>query len=324
VLPSNKAIGGYFELELPQGFVEKYPGALGYQSARAAFMALLQNSPAITRVWMPYYICDSMVSPVLAAGKELAFYRIDQRFFIEDRLNLAEGDLLLYVNYFGVCDRNVLELLCTYDPKRVVIDCSQAFYSGPFNCLATIYSPRKFFGVPDGGLLMTAVSIPEPLQIDEGSCQRATHLIKRLSFDAEAGYGDYQAAELTLSDVAPKRISQLTSRLLRSIDYDAVRARRKRNFSALHHALGSTNRLSVDLDVINGPMAYPYLPAEGALRQQLISHRVFIATYWTEVLERVPQEGHEAKLVSNLCALPCDQRLSADAVARIINLVERN
>ena len=52
---SGKAIGGYFELELPRGQDDYYPQALKYQSARAAFYALLLFAKP-QRVWMPYYI----------------------------------------------------------------------------------------------------------------------------------------------------------------------------------------------------------------------------------------------------------------------------
>lgn len=82
-------------LELPQGFPEKYPDALRYQSARAAYLALLQQLPNIRRVWMPHYICDSMLAPVKAAGKETIFYHINEQLSISNAIPLAGNDLLL-------------------------------------------------------------------------------------------------------------------------------------------------------------------------------------------------------------------------------------
>jgi hypothetical protein len=67
VLSPDKAIGGYFELELSRGRGEYYPDAYRFQSARAAFLALLQTGqPA--RVWMPRYLCDSMFEPLRRSG----------------------------------------------------------------------------------------------------------------------------------------------------------------------------------------------------------------------------------------------------------------
>lgn len=218
----NRVIGGYFELELPKIKAEKYPDAVKYQSARAAFFALLQQIPDIKRVWAPTYICDSMLAPIYAAGKELAFYSINEKFRINEPIKLDRDDLLLYVNYFGVCGENVGEILKRYSPDQVVIDCSQAFYSGPYDCLASIYSPRKFFGVPDGGLLVTRLVMSLPQEQDQGSANRMKHLIKRLAFSAEDGYASYKSAEESLCDLTPKIMSALTMRLLESIDYEGV------------------------------------------------------------------------------------------------------
>lgn len=234
----SKGIGGYFELELPQGLPEKYPDALKYQSARAAFLALLQHLPNIKRVWMPYYICDSMLAPVHAAGKELAFYSINERFAIKDTISVAADDLLLYVNYFGVCEENVAEVLAQYEPAQLVIDCSQAFYSAPFECLATIYSPRKFFGVPDGGLLYSQIPISTPEEVDVTSFVRTEHLLRRLGDSPEGGYAAYQRAEESLSDLEPRKMSNLSERILASIDFEAVRRIRKENFKMLNDWLG--------------------------------------------------------------------------------------
>ena len=71
------------------------------------------------------------------------------------------------MNYFGVCEKVQDELLLKYNSEQLVFDHSQAFFTPPKKCLATIYSPRKFFGVPDGGLLFTEVKIQLPKNQDE-------------------------------------------------------------------------------------------------------------------------------------------------------------
>ena len=58
---ADGALGGYFELELPPAPNPLYPQALAYQSARAAFQALLTaGNPG--RVWIPRFICDEMIA----------------------------------------------------------------------------------------------------------------------------------------------------------------------------------------------------------------------------------------------------------------------
>jgi len=150
----TKPIGGYFELELPESNGHFYSQALKFQSARAAFYALLETGKP-QRVWMPKYICDSMLLPLQALKIEIVFYDLTEQFCVCDSVQLSEKDWLLYVNYFGICSLQETQLLKRFNSNQLIFDHSQAFYAPPLDGLATIYSPRKFFGVPDDGYLIT-------------------------------------------------------------------------------------------------------------------------------------------------------------------------
>lgn len=313
MLSQSKAIGGYFELELPRGRGQYYPEALKYQSARSAFYALLLHYKP-SKVWMPYFICDSMLAPLEAAGVEFSFYSINSDFSIKDTLELSDKELLLYVNYFGLCGKAEDELIRRFDPKKLIFDHSQAFFAPPKDCLATIYSPRKFFGVPDGGLLITSLDMQEPECIDRDSIHRAKHLLLRLAGEPEDGYVAYQQAEESLKSIEPKRMSLLTERILTSIDYEEVKTAREENFKALHTILAEKNTIALMFDHVEGPMVYPFMPVSGAarLKANLIKRRCFVATYWPDCEGRVVNSLFESKLLSNLVALPIDQRYSRE------------
>lgn len=317
----SKAIGGYFELELQVSKRIVYPQALRYQSARAAFYALILSGKP-ERVWMPYYTCDSMLAPLKKANIEISFYSLNQDFSIKDEIALKATDWLFYVNYFGVCNENVKGLFAQYDPAKIVIDCSQAFFSDPYDCLATIYSPRKFFGIPDGGLLLTQQNIPHPAVQDEGSFSRASHLLQRLAFSAEQGYESYKLAEESLLDMTPKRMSKLTSSLLSSIDYESIKTKRQDNFKTLHESLGAYNSLILEVDSMVAPMCYPFLPDKQISKQRFIEKRIFLPTYWPEVRNRETVCDFERKLVNELLAIPCDQRYSPADTSRAIKEIK--
>jgi hypothetical protein len=134
-------IGGYFELELPSRSLQPYPNALRLQSARAAFLALLQIGKP-KRVWMPRLICDAMLSPLSVANIEVAWYDLDHRWAVDQHVNIATEDWLLYVNYYGVCKGNVNELMRRFPTNQIILDYSQAFFDHPEDVLATVYSPR--------------------------------------------------------------------------------------------------------------------------------------------------------------------------------------
>jgi hypothetical protein len=313
------AIGGYFELELPRAQPFIYQGALKYQSARAAFLALLRVSKP-KRVWMPYYICDAMLAPVRASGAKVCFYSLDEQLGIADDITLNSGDILLYVNYFGICLEQVEKVLKQFDPSQVVLDFSQAFFVKPQKCLATIYSPRKFFGIPDGGLIFTELPLCTPEMLDTRSADRMQHLIKRLAGSPELGYEDYQRSETSLNDLEPRQMSNLTNRLLSSIDFADAHARRNQNFLTLHKVLGATNRLPLDAEP-NGPLCYPYFSVDSGLRKKLISQRVFIPTYWADALSRISGDCLELDLVNSILPIPCDQRYSSKDMAQVLSCI---
>lgn len=317
---SNEAIGGYFELETHSSNKNKYHNSIKYQSARAAFFDLLKNSPNIKRIFMPSYICDSMLKPIQIANKEIFFYDINENLQIHSKINLSSSDLLLYANYFGIHKKNCNELIKIFDSRKILLDFSQAFYEKPKKCYATIYSPRKFFGIPDGGLLLTSLKINPPKLQDTASKDRIWHLIKRLDGNTEDGYQDFKNAEESLNNFEPRLMSNITQRLLQAINFESIRIARNKNFSYLRKFLDKTNILHIPPN-INGPHCYPYLPANPVQKNNFIKNKIYIATYWPDVLSRVKKNSFEATLVSQCLPIPCDQRYNESHLNRILDLV---
>ncbi|GAB3544271.1 hypothetical protein GCM10027343_19180 [Noviherbaspirillum agri] len=314
----GKALGGFFELEFPAAKPPLHSDTVKFQSARAAFLALLRAGRP-RRVWMPYYTCFTMLASLRQAGVDVVFYSIDRQFRIADDIILQEGDWLLYTNYFGLCTENAVSVIKRFGAERVVIDASQALFSGPFDCLATIYSPRKFLGVPDGGLLATCLHVEEPAHCDDGSFDRAISLLKRAAFSPEVAYAEHHCAEETLFDQEPAAMSVLTRRMLAGIDYPQVARVRNRNFAYLHDRLGRHNLMDLGQLRVEGPMCYPLLVNCDGLRKLLISKRIYVPTYWRDVLELVPSTSTEAYLVDRLVPLPCDQRYDEEDMERVVD-----
>lgn len=318
----NSPMGGYFELELAQREeTGLHLGMPGYQSARAALHALLKSAhPRPARLWMPRYICDAMVSPVLHAGVEVCHYGIDRDFNIRNDICLQENEWLLYVNYFGICTEQTRQVLSRFPAERVIVDCSQAWFASPAQGLATIYSPRKFFGVPDGGILYAGIAVDADGPTDRGSFARMRHLLQRLAEGPESGYADYQAAEASLDDLEPRQMSPLTRRLLGAVDQQHAREARNRNFAQVHQALDCSNRLNIP-QAIDGPLCYPFLCDDGTLRQKLLSRRIFTPTYWQDALKRLAPDAPEVAMVRNIVPLPIDQRYGAEDMNRMLEII---
>lgn len=313
------AIGGYLPLELSRASAEYHPDALRFQSSRAAFLALLRaRRPAA--VCVPWYCCDSVVEPLITAGIAIRRYAIDAMLRVES-VDLKRDEWLLYVNYFGLCDRNVDDVLNRYGPERVVIDNAQAFFAMPRDCVATLYSPRKFVGVPDGGYLLTREAVTPPVDVDHESVQRFAHLLKRIDAGAEAGYADYAAAEASLENKEPLRMSALTQRILQSVDYADLRAKRVANFAYLRERLDPSNAFKLPPDIHGVPLCYPYRGSDPGLRARLMTQRIYTPCYWPEVASSPSVPAFEKTLAGDTAFLPCDQRLSPPQLDTIVQAV---
>ena len=315
---TRDAIGGYFELELPPGSGELYPNALRFQSARAAFLALLRAGRP-RRIWMPWYNCETMLEPPAMAGVPVAHYRIDERFDIVDDIVLGEDEWLLAVNYFGIGEAALARTFARFGPERIVVDHSQALFSPPPDCLATLYSPRKFFGIPDGGYLITQLEVPMPEEQDTGSIARFEPLIMRLDRGAEAGYEAIRAARATLRGQPPRRMSTLTQRLLEHIDYGSAQERRLRNYARYHRALGADNALPAPAEPAHAPLCYPFWNHRADLHAALAAQRIFVAKYWPNIRGASGTPGDlEYRLSTQCLALPCDQRYGDAEIESVI------
>lgn len=315
-----RPIGGYFELELPDNHSLPYSGSIRFQSARAAFLSLLR-AVRPQRVWIPKYICNAMICPLSQENIECIWYDLNDQLDVDDNVKTYPGDWLLYVNYFGICNDHIPKLFHRFQSAKIVLDYSQSFFTPPADkALATIYSPRKFLGIPDGGLLITRASISLPETQDTHSIQRATHLMRRLADSPEAGYAKFKRAEDSLADFEPKRMSKLTERLLSSVDFHRTSMRRSENFFYLHERLGDQNRLPINISQSAAPLCYPYVCTDSGLRSELISNKIFVPTYWHDAINRVSRDWAE-KMIRYLLPLPIDQRYDTNDMSRLVSII---
>lgn len=314
------AIGGYFELELlHKGGFPHDDGAL-LNSGRNALEYVLQSLPDVRLLWVPYYTCKVILEPLEKLNVEYSFYHIDRHLELNRTIDLQKGEYLLYTNYFGIKDEYVRALSKRYG-SNLIIDNAQSWFAEPIENVSTFYSPRKFVGVPDGGIAFCHKGIDlNQFEIDR-SYERCSHLLKRIDLGASEGYGDFRENSQKLSNQPIKRMSNLTQALLSGIDFDAIKKKRLSNFSQLHTALRDSNKFEMpEMSSFECPMVYPYLTDDHSLKQRLIENRVFVATYWPNVREWVKEGMLEYELAELLLPIPCDQRYDLFDLSKIITL----
>lgn len=322
MLDSKLDIGGYFGFSLPNFGQFPYPEAVKYNSARSAFFDLL-NQNNIKKIWMPKFICDSMIEPLIILGVEIQFYDLDEKFYPKIPSHLENDSYLFYINYFGICTSIQQRLLEDYSSDQIIFDHSQAFFVTAFDSLATIYSIRKFFPVAEGGLLISKV-VNNPnyasREIEEMIVQYKHCFIRRLS-SASQGYELFKNNEISLNGCIPKKLSGITEELIHCFEYKSIQSKRLENFKFLHAQLKSINKLHIDIDSVISPLTYPLL-LDSEISNKLISHNIYTPTYWIDSLKRVEPTSFEYQLILNITHLICDQRYSIKEMQFQINKIK--
>lgn len=313
----EKAIGGYFELELCDG-MHYHNDAVRLNSGRNCFEYILLAN-GYKKVYIPYYTCDVMLPPLERNHIEYEYYSIDKKLEPVAEVKLGPDEAFLYTNYFGIKQRCV-ERLATLYGERLIVDASQAFYARRISGIDTFYSARKFFGVPDGAYLYCnrLLNVDIPLSV---SYSRINALVKRIDVSAEAGYADFQAASQELCKEPMAHMSMLTERLLCSVDYATAAEKRKRNFLCLHQKLNLKNLLKIEMDDNDVPMIYPFLQSEASLKQALISRKIFVATYWPNVFDWCSKKSLEYAYAQGIISLPVDQRYEISDMNHILRVL---
>lgn len=318
-----EAIGGYFCLEQPsvQGSYIHEKG-IHLNSGRNALEYILGSLPDIQCLWIPYYTCDVVLEPLKKLNIPYRFYSINEFLELTNEIKLGKNEYLLATNYFGIKDTYIKELAFRYE-EHLIVDNAQAFFAEPIEGVKTVYSPRKFVGIPDGGIayMENGFDISELEQ--DISYDRCSHLLKRLDLGAEAGYADFRTNSHQLTNQPTKRMSNLSWKLLQGINLDWVKKQRRENFKQLHEALSGLNRLPTSMmDSFACPMVYPFYTLDDTLKRRLIENKIFVATYWPNVLDWCNDGMLEYELANRVIAIPIDQRYGYENMNRIIEIIK--
>ena len=313
-----KEIGGYFELELAKTN-EYHSELLKLNTGRNAFKYILKTKKP-KKVFISNFICDSVIEPLEELKINHEFYNIDKNFEIVQDIQLQKDEMIFYVNYFALKSNYIEKLAHKYNNK-LIADNTQAFFQKPLKDIDTIYSPRKFFGVSDGGYLSTNKFLDEDLEQDE-SYDSSIQLLGRIDKNASSFYDCYQKAEQRLINQPIKKMSNLTQSILSSIDYKNIIKKRKENFEFLYKELGNMNLINMESDLDMVPFVYPFMIEDDSLRQKLIESKIYIAKYWNEVLNRKNVSDIEKDFVNMIFPLPVDQRYDLQDMKRIVKVIK--
>ena len=329
-----KIIGGMLALESTAAVTQTPPPFAANRSlllatARGA-VRLLCDILRPPRVWLPSYLCDVVIAPIAESGCDVVFYRIDAELRADDPDTLGDvgpGDIVVFIDYFGFSECESVGALARARGAWVVEDACQALFKTAMSHTAdyALMSPRKFLGVPDGGILLARAGVP--FVSDHLPGADTTWWLKafdasrrRAMFDIAGGERDwfraYQEVEASAPS-APCRMSELSRLILDCcVPWTHVARQRRENYAVLAAELGEFAWRDTLPDGCV-PVGFPLRVANrDDVRSHLFAHDIFPPVHWP--LHQVPAEFNDSHVVSaQLMTLPCDQRYDTEDMRRM-------
>ena len=349
----EKTIGGFFAPECaptvpgvaPDCGVLDFWGvtetnAALFQNARSALRYIFNNhqheNRQAGRIWAPAFICaDAIVAA--PEGMSVDYFPIQPNLSPDvDWLNsrAMAGDCVLAVDYFGRPPAlEFIELTRRRTDILWIEDRAQALSPSevPWGDWV-VYSPRKLFGVPDGGVALQINAQPDASLSDPGytpeeetSAKTAPVLAPALKAavktqnNREAAFQEYRESEAAMT-VGATTMSQLTRQLLCVIDPLAAITRRRENYAILDEALGDYAVFS-NSDVSFAPLGFPVRHVDcDRILGHLHKEGVFAARHWRDLPSPASAFPWEHALAREIMTLPCDQRYDAKDMQRVAHV----
>lgn len=321
----KKEYGGYLPLEAKSGddFFSKYGNehVVRTNSAKAAIYLAIQQMK-LKKVYVPYYMCDSVLHMLKGMGIDIKQYWLTDELLPNLKEKEADAGILL-VNYFGVMDIKICEEVLKY--TNVIIDHSHAFFCPPIlrEDVCNIYSCRKFVGVPDGGYLVSKRALCVDLEPDKVS-KHFSYLAISAEFGMNEVYAEKMESDRYFYDNY-KGMSLLSQSLLSSVAYEQIEKKRKENFGVLNRLLKAHNRFSFDENLIASYL-YPFWPKENklgaeALKKALVSKKIYTPTLWRGLIFPQWEDTIEYQISKETIFLPVDQRYDSEDMEYLANTV---
>lgn len=330
-------IGGEFEIDLSiqRDFVPQ-PDTYYYASGRTALYQILRSlAPQHRKIWMPDWLCHTMVEAASKAGFEVVFYELNHEFRATlaalERSGFCNGDAMLMVNYFGLQNlTSTAKAIKEQCPDAIVIeDDVQAYWR--FSEKENLYtdyrftSMRKAFAIPDGGIVKTSRRMPDAIQPNTFAPLKMKAGAMKLH-RGEAGVKDedylalFKQGDALIRENYDSRMSEDSKRLFAGTDFGRAKRQRQANAKYIVEGLkGMGIEPLIDVPDESVPLFIPvYLENRDEVRKRMFRHEVFCPVHW-------PIEGLSlkkgAEMAQHELSLIIDQRYSLNNMEQILLLL---
>ncbi|MBU9723458.1 MULTISPECIES: DegT/DnrJ/EryC1/StrS family aminotransferase [Bacillaceae] len=315
--------------------------ALYLDSGRSALRLILNN---INRgeVLVPEYICDSVIN--CFTGFEIKCYRLkpDLEIDMEDLCNKISPStkIVFLMHYFGALQREEvclqLQELRNQKGFMIIEDTTHSIFSSPITvgdyCICSL---RKWFAIPDGGVLYSTHSLQrwKNLNLNRNrSIEKAYGMIlKTLYLDGELKSNSifrkiFESTENKLNcKKEVLKISSLSEYLLQCYDLSTMISKRKENYHQLLNGIWVSGFSPIQtLQKTDCPFTLPIrLNNRDQFRKYLINHKIFCAVHWPLEKNILNKMKRAKQLSLEIISFPIDQRYHTDEIDYLIKVINQ-
>lgn len=315
-----KEIGGYFELQRFSG--ESYhKDAIALNCGRACF-AYLVELRGIQKIWVPDFMCASVPALLNREGVKVLTYPIGIDMLPDyTKFMVSDDEWLLLADYYGQLRRKDVSRALAESGGNLIVDETQGFFRAPWVGADTVYSCRKWFGVADGGYLVTSdgARLVREIPQDE-SHARMGFVLGRFERPASEFYEESSGNNDFFANEPTKRMSPITENLMRVIDYELAKNRRDSNWDILAEALSEANLMNPLKP--DGAFMYPFMTTNAqTVRQKLIAGHIYVPCLWPNILRDVYKGSIAQRFAELILPLPLDQRYGEAEMRFVVSVV---
>ena len=341
---SHHIVGGLFgtspqeKRSLVKPFWGNRPHKYFFNGRSAIFTFV--NSLQPKTVWLPSFLCHTIVDAVKKTGCKYKFYPIDINLELEDAHfieTLTPGDLVIIIDYFGLNPNLELTKKIQQKGATSLLDLSHASLKPSINVNAdiTLYNPRKSTGIPSCALLVSKGSTGDTRLFSIKTTPPDSNLEKqaleapklRSEWDNKRNYCDSQqwfkqGKKLeSMMPIGNIGVSMSFIELfIESSSRQTVEAKIRRDNYNLLLSSFSNIALFKKIPDDSAPLGFPvYLQKRDKIQQTLYKNKIFCPVHWPlkDVVDSNFISAH--KLSDHILTIPCDQRLNLNDMTQVVS-----
>ena len=328
-------MGGFFELESNissstsnrNSIFQNWIGTKNFfmsSSARSIVLALKEELNSKT-VWIPEIFCNVFNDYDFVKNYPLKKDGFNPEIeFLES--NISENDLVLLVDFYGVeVGHEIKEYAMSRKSIFWLQDACHNLLPSETWADFTLFSPRKLFGVTDGGVLVQNNEKCSQIdfsrwKFDQGNLVGSiSPILRSIDPDYEGLYQIYSKEENSV-DGKLKSISELTKWQLNNIEIQPLIEQRRSNFRTLDRELHEYLIPSLEYRENSIPFGFPiYIENRDQIRLTLAKMKIFAPIHW--INDRKTKSLRQLQHESMQLTLPCDHRYTVDKMENIAKIV---